>query len=90
MELQGTLEVVLNLRTCLELHLPDGRLLSLIAEKRKGDHRMDDYPMLGPPEYPLVEHLRAGRRELGDLVGGARRSSRVDVSRIPVFPAAVR
>ena len=38
MELQGAFEVVLNLRTCLVLRLPDGLLLSLIAEKLWGDH----------------------------------------------------
>ena len=36
MELQGAFEVVLNLRTCLELRLPVGLLLSLIAEKIRG------------------------------------------------------
>ena len=60
MELQGAFEVVLNLRTCLELRLPDGLLLSLIAEKLRGDHGLDDCPVLGPLGRPLVEHLRAG------------------------------
>ena len=36
MELQGAIEVVLNLRTCLDLRLPDVLLLSLIAEKLWG------------------------------------------------------
>ena len=38
MELQGAFEAVLNLRTCLELRLLDDFLLSLIAEKLRGDH----------------------------------------------------
>ena len=80
MELQGAFEVVLNLRTCFELRLPDGLLLSLIAEKLRGDHGLDDRPGLGPPGCPLIEHLRAGRRKLSELVGGACRSSEVDVS----------
>ena len=49
MKLLGTFEVVLNLRTCLELRLQDGLLLSLIAEKLWEDHGLDDCPMLGPP-----------------------------------------
>ena len=36
MKLLGAFEVVLNLRTCLELRLQDGLLLSLIAEKPWG------------------------------------------------------
>ena len=49
MELQGAFEVVLDLRACLVLRLPDGLLLSLIAEDLRGDHGLDDCPMLGPP-----------------------------------------
>jgi len=52
MELQGAFEVVLNLRTCLKLRLPDGLLLSLIAEKLRGDHGLDDCPVLGTPDVP--------------------------------------
>ena len=37
MELQGAIEVVLNLRTCLDLRQPDGLLLPLIVEKLRGD-----------------------------------------------------
>jgi len=36
MELQGAIEVVLNLRTYLDLRQPDGLLLSLIVEKLRG------------------------------------------------------
>ena len=90
MELQGAIEVVLNLRTYLDLRLPDVLLLSLIAEKLRGDHGLDDRPVLGPLGCPLVEHLRASRCELSDLVGGARRSNGVDVSRIHVFLADVQ
>ena len=36
MELQGAFEVVLDLRANLTLRLPDGLLLSLIAEKPQG------------------------------------------------------
>ena len=36
MELQGAIEVVQNLRTGLDLRLPDGLLLLLIAEKLRG------------------------------------------------------
>jgi len=64
--------VVLNLRTCLDLRLSDDLLLSLIAEKHWGDHRLDDCPVLGPLGCPLVEHLRAGRCELSNLIGGKR------------------
>ena len=39
MELQGAFEVVLNLRTYLELRQPDGLLLSLIVEKLRGGPR---------------------------------------------------
>ena len=39
MELQGAIEVVQNLRACLDLRLPDGLLLSLIAEKLRGGPR---------------------------------------------------
>ena len=49
MKLQGAFEVVLNLRTYLELRLPDGLLFSLLVEKLRGDHGLDDCPMLGPP-----------------------------------------
>ena len=36
MELQGTIEVVQNLRAGLDLLLPDGLLLLLIVEKLRG------------------------------------------------------
>ena len=36
MELQGAFKVVLNLRACLVMRLPDGCLLLLIAEKLRG------------------------------------------------------
>ena len=88
MELQGAFEVVLNLRTCLELRLPDSLLLSLIVEKLREDHGLDDRPVPGPLGCPLVEHLLAGRCELSDLVGGACRNSGVDIPPpAPRFPA---
>ena len=37
MELQGAVEVAQNLRAVLELRLPDGFLLLLVAEKLQGD-----------------------------------------------------
>jgi hypothetical protein len=37
MELQGAVEVAQNLRANLELRLPDGFLLLLVAEKLQGD-----------------------------------------------------
>ena len=70
MKLQGVIEVVQNLRACLDLRLPDGLLLSLLMEKLRGDHGLDDCPVMGPLRCPLVVHLRAGRRKLSDLVGG--------------------
>ena len=36
MELQGAIEVVQDLRTCLDLRLPDGLLLPLVVEKLRG------------------------------------------------------
>ena len=36
MELQGAIEVVQNLRAGLDLRLPDGLLLLLVAEKTEG------------------------------------------------------
>ena len=36
MELQGKIEVVQDLRTCLDLRLPDGLLLPLVVEKLRG------------------------------------------------------
>ena len=36
MELQGAIEVVQNLRTDLDLCLPDGLLLLFVAEKLRG------------------------------------------------------
>ncbi|XP_039851339.1 outer envelope pore protein 16-2, chloroplastic-like [Panicum virgatum] len=75
MELQGAIKVVLNPRTCLDLRLPDGLLLSLIAEKLRGGG-MDDHPVMGSLGCPLIEHLRAGLS--GDSAGldpnGGKRS----------------
>ena len=42
MELQCAVEVVQNMRAGLELCLPDGFLLLLIAEKLQGDPGLDD------------------------------------------------
>src|SRR6185312_2108268 len=83
MELQGTVEMAQNLRAGLELRLPDGFLLLLVAEKLQGDPGQDDRPVTGPLGRPRVEYLLGGRRELGNPVGGAGRSSRVDVPRVP-------
>ena len=44
MELQGAVEVAQNLRAGLELRLPDGFLLLLIAEKLQGDPGLDVAP----------------------------------------------
>ena len=64
MELQGAVEVAQNLRAGLELRLPDGLLLLLIAEKLQGDPGMDDHPVTGSLGHPRVEYLLGGRREL--------------------------
>ena len=45
---------------------------------------------MAPLGRPRFEHARTGRRELDDVCGGARRSSGVDIHRVPVLPAAVR
>ena len=82
MELQGAVEVVLNLRADLELCLPDGFLLLLAAEKFQGDPGLDNRPMTGPLGRPHAKYLLGGRHELGNPVGCAGRSSRVDVPRI--------
>ena len=61
MELQGAIEVVQNLRTGLDLRLPDDLLLLLlIVEKLRGDPGLDDCPVMGPLGRPRVEHLLAG------------------------------
>ena len=60
MELQGAIEVVQDLRACLDLRLPDGLLLPLFVEKLRGDPGLDDRPVMGPLGCPLVEHLRVG------------------------------
>ena len=44
---------------------------------------------MAPLRRPRFEHARAGRRELGNMCGGACRSSGVDIHRIPVLLAAV-
>ena len=44
MELQGAIEVVQDLRACLDLRLPDGLLLPLVMEKLWGDPGLDDSP----------------------------------------------
>ena len=49
MELQGTVEVVLNLRADLKLRHPDGFLLLLVAEKLQRDPGLDDRPVTGAP-----------------------------------------
>src|SRR6185437_14744413 len=75
MLLQGAVEVAQNLRAGLELRFPDGFLLLLIAEKLQGDPGLDDRPVMGPLGHPNAEYLLGGRRELGNPVGGASRSS---------------
>ena len=47
-------------------------------------------PRWPPLGRPRLEHARAGRRELGDVRGGACRSSGVDIHRVPILLAAVR
>ena len=79
-----------NLRAGLELRLPDGFLLLLAAEKLQRDPRLDDRPGTGPLGRPRIEYLLGGRRELGNSVGGAGSSSRVDVPQVPVLIAALR
>jgi hypothetical protein len=79
MELQGTVEAVPNLRADLKLRLPDRFLLLLTAEKFQGDPGLDNRPMTGPLRRPRAKYLLGGRRELGNPVGSAGRSSRVDV-----------
>ena len=79
MELQGAVKVAQNLRAGLELRLPDGFLLLLAAEKLQRDPRLDDRPGTGPLGRPRIEYLLGGRCELGNPVGGASSSSRVDV-----------
>ena len=89
MKLQGTVEVALNLRADLVLRLPDCFLLLLVAEKFQGNPELDDRSMTGPLRRPRAEYLLGGRHELGNLVGGAGRSSRVDVPRVPELLAAI-
>ena len=88
MELPGAVEVVLNVRADLELRLPDGFLLLLIAKKLQGDPGLDDRPVTGPLGRPRVEYLLGGRRELGNPVGGVGRSSRADVPLVLELVAA--
>ena len=64
MELQGAVEVVLNLGADLELRLPDSFLLLLTAEKFKGGPGLDNRPMTGPLGRPRAKYLLGGRREL--------------------------
>ena len=52
MELQGAVEVVLNLRADLKLRLPDRFLLLLAAEKFQGDPGLNDRSMTGAPGRP--------------------------------------
>jgi hypothetical protein len=82
MELQGAVEVVLNLR------LPDGFLLLLAAEKFQGDPGLDNRPMTGLLGRPRAKYLLGGRHKLGNPVGGAGRSGGVDVPRVPELLAA--
>ena len=79
MELQGAVEVAQNLGAGLNLHLPDGFLLLLIADKLQREPGQDDRPVMGPLRRPRIEHLLGGRRQLGNPVGGNSSSSRVDV-----------
>ena len=90
MELQGAVEVVLNPRADLKLRLPDGFLLLFGAKKLQGDLGLDNRPMAGPLGRPRAKYLFGGRHELGDLVGGAGSSSRVDIPRVPELVAALR
>src|SRR6185369_6216300 len=62
MELQGAVEVLLNLGADLELRLPDGFLLLLAAEKFQGDPGLDNRPMTGPLGRPHAKYLLGGRR----------------------------
>ena len=71
--------MVLNLRADLELRFPERFLLLLAAEKFQGDPVLDNRPMTGPLGRPRAKYLFGGRHELGDLVGGASSSSRIDV-----------
>ena len=52
MELQGAVEVVMNLRSDLKLRLPDRFLLLLAAEKFQGDPGLNDRSMTGAPGRP--------------------------------------
>ena len=88
MELQGAVEVVLNLRVDLKLRLPDHFLLLLAAEKFQGDPGLDNRPMMEPLGRPRAKDLLGGRHELGNPIGGAGRSSRVDVPRVLELVAA--
>ena len=60
MELQGAVEVALNLRANLVLRLSGRLLLPLIAEKLQGDPGLDDRPMMGPLGRPRTEYLLGG------------------------------
>ena len=90
MELQGAVEVLLNLGADLELRLPDGFLLLLAAEKFQGDPKLDNRPMTGPLRRPRAEYLLEGQREPGDLVGGAGRRNGVDLSQALILLDALR
>ena len=60
MELQGAVEVAQNLRAGLELCLPDGFLLLLVAEKLQRDPRLDDRPVT-----LTLTHLVPGTKQKG-------------------------
>ena len=79
-----------NLRAGLKLRIPDGFLLLLAAEKLQRDPGLDGRPGTGPLGRPRIEYLLGGRRELGNPVGGAGSSSRVDVPQVPVLLATLR
>src|SRR6185503_16922206 len=88
MELISAVEGLQDLAPDAHLLVPGLLLLLLLAEELRGDPGRDDHPEVAPLGRPRFEHARAGRRELGDVCGSARRSSGVDVHRIPVHPLA--
>ena len=71
MELEGAVEGFEDLAAYTELRVPGLLLLLLFAEKLRGEPGRDDRPEMTPLGRPRLEHARAGRRELGDVCGGA-------------------
>ena len=77
MELISAVEGLQDFAPDAHLLVPGLLFLLLLAEELQGDPGRNNHPEMAPLGRPRLEHARAGRHELGDVRGGACRSSGV-------------